>query len=476
MRSVNNGVGDGAKAEPLLLYCAAGLKPVVESVIREYEAASGHRVQVQYGGSGTLLSNLKVARVGDLFLAADDSYLGIARSNRLVVEVIPLARMKPVIAVAKGNPKKILNLGDLMRPDVHLVLPNPDAAAIGKAVRGALMKEGRWEGLAARALAFKPTVNDLANDLKLGSADATFLWDATVRQYPELEALEEETFGGVASEVGVGILESSKQPREALRFARYLGAPDRGGKSFVGQGFLLAEGDAWVEVPELLFYSGGVNRLAIEETLRKFEDREGVRITRVYNGCGILTAQIRSGQRPDGYFACDVSFMKTVKDEFRPSVDLAETRMMIATKKGNPMGLNRLEDLGRSGVKLGIANEQQSALGALTARLLRQHGLYDTVMSNVVVQTPTADLLVNQIRTGSLDAVVVYEANTVGSAGQIGAEPIELEGAKAVQPIAVARSTRHPQLMGRLLGALRSVESETRFTTQGFRWRDRREP
>lgn len=103
--------------------------------------------------------------------------------------------------------------------------------------------------------------------------------------------------------------------------------------------------------------------------------------------------------------------MRTVQDDFRPSFELAETRMVIATPKGNPRGLKQLADLRQPGLKIGVANEQQSALGALTANLLRRHQLLEGVMSNVVVQTPTADLLVNQLRAGGLDAVVVYEVN-----------------------------------------------------------------
>lgn len=465
-------------SEPLLLYCAAGLKPVLEPVVREYEASQGVRVQVQYGGSGTLLSNLRVAGVGDLFLAADEFYLDAARSNRLLAETIPLARMRPVIAVARGNPKKLRNLEDLLRADVNLVLPNPDAAAIGKVVRTALQAGGFWDRLATQARAFKPTVNDLANDLKLGSADATLLWDATVKQYPEIEALDGTFFGESKSDVSVGILSFSRQPQAALRFARYLGAVDRGAGHFTRHGFTTVEGDVWMETPEIVFYSGGVNRVAIEETLQRFEVREGVRITRIYNGCGILTAQIKSGQRPDGYFACDVSFMRNVEDEFRPALELAATRMVIATAKGNPHGLRTLADLGREGLKLkiGVANEQQSALGALTARLLRQHGLFDSVMASVVVQTPTADLLVNQLRAGGLDAVVVYEANTQAARSEMEVVPIMLEGSTAIQPVAVGRNTRHPRLMERLIKTLRSSQSRERFTTNGFQWRDPSSP
>lgn len=464
--------GNDAARDPLLLFCAAGLKPVVESAVREYEATTGIRVQVQYGGSGTLLGNLRVAGAGDLFLAADDFYLEAARSNHVVAETIPLARMKPVIAVARGNPKRIQGIEDLLRSDVGVVLPNPDAAAIGKLTKEALSKQGFWERVAARARTFKPTVNDLANDLKLGSADATVLWDATVKQYPELEAVPGAHFGGSSSDVGIGILTFSRHPQAALRFARFLGAPEHGTKLFQQHGFNAVEGDAWAERPEIVLYSGGVNRLAIEETLRRFEEREGARVTRVYNGCGILTAQIRSGQKPDGYFACDVSFMRAVQDDFRAGLELSETRVVVATAKGNPLGLRTLADLRRPRLKVGVANAQQSALGAITERLLKEHSLFHDVMANVVVQTPTADLLVHQLRAGGLDAAVVYEANGKASENQISMEPVLLPGAIAIQPVAIGRATRHPRLMERLVAALRSAESQTRFTTSGFRWRD----
>ncbi len=461
---------------PLVLFCAAGLKPAIEPALRSYEKAYGVRVQVQYGGSGTLLGSLKVAPLGDLFLAADGSFLDQARSNGLVAEVVPLARLTPVIGVARGNPARIQDPDDLLRPEVRLVLANPDAAAVGRITREQLERRGDWSRFASHARAFKPTVNDLANDLKLGAADATVIWDATVRQYPELEALATLPFPGVTSEVAIGVLRTSRQPRSALHLARYLGAPEHGLKHFADQGFAVVDGDAWSESPELVFFSGGVNRTAIETSLRQFEEREGVRITRIYNGCGILTAQIRSGQRPDGYFACDVSFMRTVQDQFLPALEMAETRMVIAAPKGNPRGFEKLQDLAQPGLKLGLAHEQQSALGALTAQLLRHEGWFDSVMSNVVVQTPTADLLVNQLRAGGLDAVVVYQVNTTTAADRIAVVPIDLPGATAIQPVAVGRQTRYPHLMERLISFLRSTESQRRFVQAGFRWRAPAQP
>lgn len=457
-------------AEPLVLFCAAGIKPAVEPIVREYQERYGRVVQVQYGGSGTLLANLKLAAVGDLFLAADTSYMNHARSNGIVAEVLEIARLTPVVAVTKGNPKGIHSLADLFKSDIRIALANPEAAAVGNLVQKHLSAAGLWEPLVQNARTLKPTVNDLANDLKLGTIDATIIWDATVRTYPEIEMVLVPELAKAQSAVAIGVLNSSARPSTALHFARYIAASDRGLPIFAEHGFTPIAGDAWEERPQVTLYSGGVNRTAIEQTLREFEEREGIEILRVYNGCGILTAQIKSGQRPDAYFSCDTSFMETVSHWFHPSTNLAQADIIIAVPKGNPENIRGIGDLTRPNLKLGVAHEHQSALGALTARLLTQHGLWTNILKNVVVQTPTADLLVNQLRTGALDAAIVYEVNTRAASAFIDTLPLQLPGAIATQPYAVGLDSPHQHLMNRLLETLRAQRSRERFVSSGFNW------
>ena len=453
---------------PLVIFCAAGIKPPAEAAARAYEKVSNTPIQLQYGGSGTLLSNLRVARKGDLFLAADDSYLLTARSNQLVKEIIPLSRMVPVIAVQKGNPKKIQSITDLLR--VEVAMANPDAAAIGKITRELLTQSGEWDALQKHTRVFKPTVNDVANDIKLGAVDAGIIWDATARQYPDLEMVSVPAFALVDQHVAIGVLESSEQPTEALRFARYLGARDRGLKEFARFGYEPVAGDVWAETPEVLLFSGGVNRMAIDDTIQRFEKREGVRVTRVYNGCGILVSRMKSGQRPDAYFACDTSFMSDVTDLFSNPVTLSSTEIVLLLPKGNPKSIRTLTDLAAPGLRIGVANEEQSALGALTARLLKAQDLFDRVMANVRVQTPTADLLVSQMRAGSLDAVVVYAANTSQVREIFTVVPLDIPGATAKQPFAIGKNSEHRFLMERLLATLREADSRKRFEAAGFQW------
>jgi len=461
-------------SQPLVLYCAAGVNPPVAEVVKEYQDQFGVTVSVQYGGSGTLLSNLRVAQIGDLYLAADASYIQIARTQGLIAETIPLATQRPVIASARGNPKRIQSAKDLLREDVRIALGNPDAASIGKQTEAALSKAGLWESLKQAVQSrgvFKPTVNDVANDVKIGTVDAGVVWDATARQYPELEIVapltEDPSF---AMEITVAVLRSSRQPTEALRFARYLSARDKGLEAFQRHHYAVVEGDEWAKEPALLLFSGGVNRPAIEDTLNAFEKREGCRLTRVYNGCGILVAQMKAGERPDTYFACDVSFMHQVQDLFLDPVSVSGTDILIAVPKGNPRSIASLQDLTKEGLKLGVANAKQSALGALTERMLEGAGLLQGVMANVRSQTPTADMLVNQLRAGGLDAVLVYESNISQVREHVDTVRIDLPGATAIQPFAIARGSQHQQLAQRLLHALTSAESQEKYKKAGFRW------
>jgi len=244
--------------KPLVLFCAAGIKPPVEAIARDYERTFGRPVQCQYAGSGTLLSNLRVADAGDLFLPADESYVRTAREQGLLAEVIPLARQRPVMITSKGNAKNIHKIEDLLRPDVRVALANPDAASVGRTVREMLQRTGQWAALEKHATVFKPTVNDIANDVKIGSVDVGIVWDATARQYPELEAVALPLFDGAVETISICVLRRSPQPTAALRFARYLGARDMGLQQFARFHYEPVEGDEWAERPDILLFSGAI--------------------------------------------------------------------------------------------------------------------------------------------------------------------------------------------------------------------------
>ena len=145
--------------------------------------------------------------------------------------------------------------------------------------------------------------------------------------------------------------------------------------------------------------------------------------------------------------------------------------LAILVQKGNPHNIAGLRDLTKPGLRVGIGHEKQCAMGWVTQKTLEQSGLRTKIMENVTVQTPTGDMLVNQLRTGSLDAVVAYLSNAAGAGEFLDAIRIEgLSCSVATQPWAVARSSRYPRLAERLFRDICSADSQAIFTAEGFQW------
>jgi molybdate transport system substrate-binding protein len=461
----------------LLVYCAAGLRVPAEKVAAEYEKAYGVRIEFDFAGSGALLSKMRAAGSGDLYIPAEATYVEDARQFDLLREVAPIGQQRAVIAVRRGNEKNIARLADLLRSDVRLSLAEPKVAAISRVTQRVLADENHngtplWDALWNHKLVTRDTVNAVANDIKSGTADAGIVWDATVTQYPELEAVAVPSLAAEPLEMSIAVLAASRQPARALHFLRYLTARDRGLPHWKDAGFEVVAGDKWAERPELKIFAGGLNRPAVQETIRAFAEREGVSVVDSYNGCGILVGQIKTGATPDLYFACDVSFMSDVRDIFAEAENISATELVIIVnaKNAERLAVRELADLARPGLKVGIGHPQQSTLGALTEKLLRKHGLWEGVQRNVLDTPATADRLVEHVVFESLEAAIVYDANTALQRKRLVVIGIDDADAHAVQPIAVSKKSDHAYLARRLIERIESAESRQRFEELGFKW------
>jgi len=277
-----------------------------------------------------------------------------------------------------------------------------------------------------------------------------------------------------------GVPSKNPDPAAAIRFARYLAAPEKGGLVFKNLGITPIPGDTWAEKPDLVLYSGGVNRPAVENLLTEFSRREGVSMTTVFNGCGILCASMQampdteSARFPDAYFACDICFVPPVAEHFTDVVLLTETDIGIAFPKGNPHNIKTLTDLAKPGLKVGLCNQEQSTLGYMTGGILRDTGLETSIRKNAAVEVPTADFLITQMRSGALDAAIVYRVNAELQKEHIEFIKIKHEGAVAVQPFSVRKDSPKRQLATRLQEHF--LANPKAFTDSGFLWRGDKTP
>jgi len=490
------GPGSGDDANKLTVYCAAGVRFPMDEIARRYEEECGVAVEVQYGGSGTLLySRIEVNKfdTADLFLAADDSYTDEAVRKGLAAETLPIAHMRPVIAVRKDSSKKIESIEDLLDDDIAVVVAEPDQAAVGKAVRERLDQVAvgdttLWQKLkqhVTRHGVFKPTVADVAADVKLGTAiDAGIVWDSTVAM-PEfrdhLKAIHVPELDGDPGLVTVCVLNSSRHPTASLRFARYITARDRGLPVFEEYGLRPVEGDVWMERPGIKFFCGAVNRRAVEKIIEDFQQREGVVVDTIYDGCGILTSRMKTIDEqspdkgfPDVYMACDVYYLENVKEWFQEAANVSDTEIVIAVPKGSTK-VKQLADLVEPGIRVAVGEPDQCTIGALTRRLLVKEGLYDqlkekqTQEGEVVVEKSSSALLVPDVVYGHVDAALAYITDVL--ANRDGVDIVRIDSAlnRAIQPFSIAKTSDHKYLTRRLFRKI--ANSPEAFEDVGFHFR-----
>jgi molybdate transport system substrate-binding protein len=87
---------------PLFIYCGAGIRAPVDAAAKEYENDYGVPFVFQYGPSQTLVAQAEISKTGDLILPGDDTFIDLALEKGLIDGSVPLARMVPVLAVAKA--------------------------------------------------------------------------------------------------------------------------------------------------------------------------------------------------------------------------------------------------------------------------------------------------------------------------------------------------------------------------------------
>ncbi|MDH4128314.1 MAG: molybdate ABC transporter substrate-binding protein [Spirochaetota bacterium] len=117
----------------LMIFVGAASKPPTEQAIKLFEKETNIKVNVTYGGSGYVLSQMILSKQGDIYFPGSSDYMEKAKkegvvypnSEKIVVYLVS------AINVQKGNPKKITSLKDLTKPGIKIAIANPDGVCVG---------------------------------------------------------------------------------------------------------------------------------------------------------------------------------------------------------------------------------------------------------------------------------------------------------------------------------------------------------
>jgi molybdate transport system substrate-binding protein len=211
-----------AETPHLRLYAGAGLRRGVDALVSEFKKQSGITVEVDYGGSGMIISRAREDQNADLFMPGDVWYVDkLHEKSGCIESKTTVAFFVPVIIVAKNNPLKICALKDLFRQNLKVALGNSKACQIGRLT----MKIFQKNGLDASDLKAKEglTVNELGVWVKMHDADAAIVWDAIAANIAkDIEIVRIPVEGNIISKVVIGLMKGSHNKKSAQKFIDFL--------------------------------------------------------------------------------------------------------------------------------------------------------------------------------------------------------------------------------------------------------------
>lgn len=166
----------------LLIFAGAASKPPTEEIVALFEARTGAKVDVNFGGSGTMLAEMQIAEHGDIYFPGSSDWMEVAKERALVDPGSErrIVYLVSAINVQAGNPKEIHSLEDLLRPEVRVVIANPETVCVGAYAVELLEKNLSADEIRRfreqNLVNWSDSCEKTANAVSLRAADAVIGW------------------------------------------------------------------------------------------------------------------------------------------------------------------------------------------------------------------------------------------------------------------------------------------------------------
>lgn len=225
-----------ASSKKLLLFAGAASKPATEEVIQHFQKEFGIPIEVSFGGSGFVLSQMKLTKKGDLYFPGSSDFMEIAKKEGVIIPETEkvVVYLIPAINVQKGNPKKIQSLKDLTKEGIRVAIANPEFVCVGTYAAEIIEKNFNpveKERFRKNLVNYTESCEKTANAISLKVVDAVIGW--RVFQYWDPERIETiylkpEQIPRIGY-ISIAVSKFSKDKRLAQQFIDFLVSPQ--GKS-----------------------------------------------------------------------------------------------------------------------------------------------------------------------------------------------------------------------------------------------------
>jgi molybdate transport system substrate-binding protein len=221
--------GYAQEPKELTVFTAASLTGAFGEIGQMYKNETGISVAFNFDGSQALRTQLENGAYADVFVSANLKQMKVVENDRLMnnSSVVIFTKNKLSLIVPKDNPAKIVNLSDLARPGVKIVMGTKDVP-VGDYALQIISKMGNdsayghdyKEKVLANVISQETNVNYVVTKVALGEADVGFAYvsDITEDLTSKVDKIDIPDEYNVVAQYPMGVLLESKYPVESREF------------------------------------------------------------------------------------------------------------------------------------------------------------------------------------------------------------------------------------------------------------------
>jgi molybdate transport system substrate-binding protein len=242
----------GEKNRSITVFSGSASKPAMEEAAAAFEKDTGIKVFLNFGGSGTMLSQMKVSGSGDLYVPGSPDYMEMAVKDDVVEpETISIiSYLVPAILVQQGNPKNIRQLSDLAREGIEIGIGNPEAVCVGLYAYEIFEYNGLLAEIGPNIVTHAESCSKTATLIALKSVDAILGWRVFSEWHDNIEVvyLEPQQIPRISYILGA-VSRFAEDRESALEFLNFLVSPG-GQEIFSRWGYIADEEGARKFAPD----------------------------------------------------------------------------------------------------------------------------------------------------------------------------------------------------------------------------------
>jgi molybdate transport system substrate-binding protein len=216
------------------VFAAASLTEAFTQIGKDFEAANpGTKVTFNFAGSSALATQINQGAPADVFAsAAPKNMQTVTDAGNAAGTPTTFAKNQLVIAVQKGNPKKIKGLSDLANPDIKVAL-----CAVEVPCGAAAKKVLDTAGVKVTPVTYEQDVKAALQKVKLGEVDAALVYRTDAKAAAaDVDGIEFPESSSAINEYPIVVLKNAPNKTTAQAFVDYV-LSDKGKAVLTEAGF-----------------------------------------------------------------------------------------------------------------------------------------------------------------------------------------------------------------------------------------------